>query len=71
MRGREATVKLALENPDEIRQSRGDAEILLFYKAEATRRWVCAIAKRASDRASLVTAYPTDAIKEGMRVWPK
>ena len=71
MNGRESTVRLALENPDEIRHSRSDAEVLLFYKAEATRRWVCAVAKRAGDRAFLVTAYPTDAIKEGTRVWPK
>lgn len=70
MRGRESTVRLALENPDEVRQSRSDAEVLLFYKAEASRRWVCAVAKRAGERAFLVTAYPTDAIKEGMRVWP-
>jgi hypothetical protein len=71
MRGREARVRLTLESPDEVRQSRSAAEVLLFYKAEATRRWVCAVAKRAADSAFLVTAYPTDAIKEGIRVWPK
>jgi hypothetical protein len=71
MSGREAIVKLALESPDEIRQSRSDAEVLLFYKAEGTRRWVCAVARQARDHAFLVTTYPTDAIKEGMRVWPK
>ena len=53
MSGRESTVRLALENPDEVRQSRIDAENLLFYKAEATRRWVCAVAKRARDGLSL------------------
>ena len=64
-------VRLAVESPDEIRQSRSDAEVLLFYKAEAVRRWVCAVARRGPDRAFLVTAYPTDAIKEGTRVWPR
>jgi hypothetical protein len=70
MANRESSVRLALERPDEIRQSRTDAEVLLFYRSEGTRRWVCAVAKRACDQAFLVTAYPTDAIKEGMRVWP-
>lgn len=71
MSGRESSVRLALESPDEVRQSRSDADVLLFYKAEATRRWVCAVARRARDHGFLVTAYPTDAIKEGIRVWPK
>jgi hypothetical protein len=71
MAGRESSVRLALESPDEVRQSRIDAEVLLFYKAEAARRWVCAVTKQADKEAFLVTAYPTDAIKEGVRIWPK
>lgn len=71
MAGRESSVRLALESPDEVRQSRTDPDVLLFYKAEEARRSVCAVAKRAPDEAFLVTAYPTDAIKEGTRVWPK
>ena len=71
MAGRESSVRAALENPDEIRQSRTDPKVLLFYKAEAARRWVCAVTKEAGDDGFLVTAYPTDAIKEGMRIWPK
>ena len=70
MAGRESSVRVALESPDEIRQSRTDPEVLLFYKAEGARRWVCAVAKQARDQAFLVTAYPTDSIKEGIRVWP-
>jgi hypothetical protein len=70
MAGRESSVRLALESPDEVRQSRFDADVLLFYKAEAARRWVCAVSKQAGSEAFLVTAYPTDAIKEGIRVWP-
>ena len=70
MAGRESSVRLTLGSPDEIRASRTDPEVLLFYKAEGARRWVCAVTKRAPDEAFLVTAYPTDAIKEGIRVWP-
>jgi hypothetical protein len=71
MAGRESSVKLVLERPDEVRQSRIDPEVLLFYRAEAARRWVCAVAKRLDRGAFLITAYPTDAIKEGTRIWPK
>lgn len=71
MAGREAVVKGVLEAPDEIRQSRTDSQVLLFYKGEAPKRWTCAVAKRAGDDGFLITAYPTDAIKEGVRIWPK
>ena len=71
MAGREGLVRIALQAPDEVRQSRIDSQVLLFYKAEATRRWTCAVAKRAAEGAFLITAYPTDAIKEGVRIWPK
>jgi hypothetical protein len=41
------------------------------YKAEAARRWVCAVTKQTNADAFLVTAYSTDAIKEGVQIWPK
>ena len=68
---RESLVRAALGAPDEVRQSRIDSQVLLFYKAEATRRWTCAVARRAAEEGFLITAYPTDAIKEGVRIWPK
>jgi hypothetical protein len=71
MAGREDVVKVTLEGPDQIRQSRSDSKVLLFYRAERSSRWVCAVAKRAGDQGFLITAYPTDAIKEGTQVWPK
>lgn len=71
MAGRESSVRQTLEAPDEVRQSRVDPQVLLFYRAEGTKRWVCAVARRAPDHSFLVTAYPTDAIKEGVRVWQK
>jgi hypothetical protein len=66
----EIRVQSAPESPDETRQSRTDPEVLLFYKAEAPKRWTCAVVKRPNYEAFLVTAYPTDAIKEGVRIWP-
>ena len=46
MNGREADVRAALVAPDEVRRSRGDSNVLLFYKAEGARRWVCAVCRR-------------------------
>ena len=66
----EIRVQSALESPDEVRQSRADPEVLLFYKVEAPKRWTCAVVKRTNHEAFLVTAYPTDAIKEGVQIWP-
>ena len=71
MAGRENDVKDALENPGEIRQSRIDPAVYLFYKPERIGRWVCAVAKRLDDEGFLITAYPTDAVKEGEQIWPK
>jgi hypothetical protein len=45
--------------------------VLLFYRPEGPKRWTCAVVKRTFDEAFLVTAYPTDAVKEGIRIWPK
>jgi hypothetical protein len=69
--GREDAVKFTLENPEQIRQSRSDPDVLLFYRTERPGRWMCAVTKRTLDQGFLVTAYPTDAIKEGTQIWPK
>ena len=71
MRDDEDNVKAALDDPDEIRQSQKDPAVFLFYKATGTRRWVCAVTKRLGADGFLITAYPTDSIKEGEQVWPK
>lgn len=71
MLGREDAVKETLENPEQIRQSRSDSAVLLFYRGAGESRWVCAVAKQATDQGFLITAYPTDAVKEGTQIWPK
>ena len=71
MRGRQQAVEEALREPCEVRVSRQDPTVFLFYRVERAGRWICAVAKRLNGEGFLITAYPTDAIKEGMRVWPK
>ena len=53
MAGREALVRTALEAPDEIRQSRIDPQVLLFYKAEATRRAAISFWKKLASIAGI------------------
>ena len=71
MSGHEKEVKVALEHPEEIRHSRTDASVYLFYKTQRKGRWVCAVSKKVNGSGFLITAYPTDAIKAGERIWPK
>lgn len=71
MTGREDDVRKTLEEPDEIRQSKSDEMVYLFYKAEREQRWICAVSKQTGDNGFLITTYPTDAIKEGVQVWQK
>lgn len=71
MTGREAEVQETLTSPDEIRVSQSDPKVYLFYKSKDIKRWVCAVAKRLNGDGFLITAYPTDAIKEGVAIWPK
>jgi hypothetical protein len=71
MAGRESSVRAALSMPDQVRRSRNDPSVYLFYKRESPDRWVCAVARRLDGDGFLVTTYPTDAIKEGEQVWPK
>jgi hypothetical protein len=71
MAGREEDVEGVLGEPAEIRQSRSDPDVYLFYRMERRGRWTCAVAKRLNDDGFLITAYPTDAIKAGDRLWSK
>jgi len=65
-------IQTALRDPQEIRRSRRDPAVLLFYRSDqAPTRWVVAVAKHEDGDGFLVTAYRTDAIKEGEQLWPR
>lgn len=67
----EAEVRQALNSPDEIRRSTRDPNLLLFYLTLKEKRWVVAVARRLNGNGFLITAYLTDAIKEGETLWHK
>ena len=70
MKDRINEVKLALSNPDEIRKSKKDSNVFLFYRGEHPR-WIVAVAKKEDGFGFLITTYPTDVIKVGEVIWKK
>ncbi len=64
-------IKQTLAKPQLIRRSSHDENIMLFYQ-HGIKRWVVAVARKVNQAEGfLVTAYRTDAMKEGEIVWPK
>lgn len=70
MRGRVADAEQTLREPSEIRRSRRDQAVHLFYRPDGAARWVCVVVRRENGAGFLITTYPTDAIKEGDHIWP-
>ncbi len=62
--GKEDLVKSALENPNEIRVSRKDAKVYLFYR-KLNGKYCCVVTKHLNGDGFIVTAYITDRIKIG------
>ena len=48
-----------------------DSNVLLFYLSRKEKRWVVGVARRLNGDGFLITAYQTDAIKEGAIIWRK
>ncbi len=70
MDNKEQEVKEALTNPDEIRQSKKDDTVYLYYchKGESS---ICVVCKHLNGQGYIITAYMTDRIKEGEQIWIK
>ena len=68
--GHEGDVRETLADPDEVRRSRRDANVYLFYRGTKPR-WLCAIVRREDGSGFLITAYPTDIIKIGEVIWTR
>lgn len=68
-------ISLVLQAPAEVRVSRSDETVQLFYEYYARTRvggkWLCVVVKYAPDDAFVVTAYLTDQLKPGEILWPK
>ena len=69
VRNRLAEVRQCLEAPEQVRRSRQDGAVHLFYRP-APPYHLCVVVKRLNGGAFMITCYLTDALKEGVRIWP-
>ena len=69
--GKEEAVIKTLAEPSEVRVSRVDELVYLFYRKKE-RRFLCVVVKRISASAGFImTAYITDRVKEGRAIWKR
>ena len=70
LQGKETDVKNTLVGPDQIRVSKKQKDIYLFYK-KAGSLFLCVVVKIMKKRGFIVTAYYTEKIKEGRLKWKR
>jgi hypothetical protein len=75
MAGMEDEIERVLQTPTEVRASRSDDNVKLFYEFYAQTRvggkWLCVVVKYLPGDAFVITAYLTDTLKPGETLWPK
>jgi hypothetical protein len=75
MAGMEAELERVLQTPGEVRRSRSDDNVKLFYefyaRTQVGGKWLCVVVKYLPDDAFVITAYLTDIVKAGEILWPK
>jgi len=75
MAGLEDEIVRVLRSPAEVRVSRTDEAVQLFYEfyaqTSAGGKWLCIVVRYSPDDAFVITAYLTDKLKAGEVVWPK
>ena len=74
MRGMREEIIRTLQAPAEVRVSRSDLTVRLFYEFYSQTtiggKWLCVVVKYVVDDAFVITAYLTDRLKTGERLWP-
>ena len=69
--GKEQAVIRTLIEPDQVRKSRSDDSVYLFYR-KTGKRYLCVVTKKVEvGKAFIITAYVTENIKEGHVIWKK
>ena len=75
MAGMEGELEPVLQDPTEVRVSRSDDNVRLFYEFYARTqmggKWLCIVVKYLPNDAFVITAYLTDTVKAGEIVWPR
>ena len=63
-------VKKCILEPDEVRLSKRDKSVYLFYRGFNSGS-ICVVVKYEGKRSYIITSYLTDKIKEGEVIWRK
>ena len=71
MRGHEDEVKATLGDPDVVKQSIADPNVLVFYRLRQEEGWTVAVARRLNGEGFLITCYLTAVIKKGTEIWKR
>ena len=64
MRGRESEVQQTLADADEVRESKSDATVRLYYRKSGLAH-LCVVVKHLNGDGFVITTYFTERIKEG------
>lgn len=70
VKGKEKNVKDTLSLPDEIRVSKRDKDVYLFYK-KYRNKFLCVVSRIHRKSGYIITSYYTEKIKEGELKWKK
>jgi len=70
IRGKEKDIKSTLRYPHEIRISKKDKDVHLFYR-KYRHKFLCIVARIHKGTGFIITAYYTKKIKEGKIKWKK
>jgi len=74
MAGQQAALAETLAEPHQVVQSRSDEDVRLYHRlcddSPVGAKYLCVVVKWRSDDPFLVTAYFTDRVKQGTRLWP-
>jgi len=62
----EELVEAALQLPDEIRESKRDSDVFLFYLQRREKRWVVAVARRLN---GLITIFHKASDNQSLETW--
>ena len=75
MSGSEAAIGVTLAYPEWVIESLFDADIRLYYRfyrdTIVGAKHLCVVIKISEEDAFILTAYLTDGIKRGWRLWPE
>ena len=68
--GKEKEVKETLAEPDEIRQSKSNDSVYIYYKNYG-KLLLSVVVKHKDGEGFIITAYYTDRIKEGKQIYKR